>query len=538
MGTCATSQLLLLPAPHVVSVAFCAHPSSLPCSSASRLPVWDSSSSVFSIFSFALCSRRQGYKNCLVLKAFYATLCAQSLRRRRQRRLLRLFVWRVLLPLPHTLSAPHSPSFPSLLFLSVFHTPHPNITHTCVFISSSYSHTLPTRYLFCRRRCRCCCRCFCRRRLCRFAFLLVFYYYYFSRYSVFCSPVSLEKFNFYFFVFFFFFYVFAFCLLRTFVRVCVCVCLTLSIFYDYFFVCCFFLYIFHCAFFLLFVLLAAFNACCVFSRIFNAGVGFSPSLSPLIQLYFCFLCLAHVSRAVYQLNWACVCVLFFALIFYYLFYFKQAHFLLRSNIKSRALRFTFYVAFLFALRRDVVVTHMCRGRPTLRCCNSFIRFHFASTRMCLSVCVFVCAMAAFNLKLRFSLFMCMYLRAFVCVCVCFANAFVRLTFFMTALLLLLLCVDVFIASHFLWLKVVCVVGVALFFCLSFSHSICLHSQLHMRWPRLQPVTVWQAHCDASERCHTQLLGRICVCVLNCCCCCWIIIFAILHSCRCCYCCCC
>lgn len=31
-------------------------------------------------------------------------------------------------------------------------------------------------------------------------------------------------------------------------------------------------------------------------------------------------------------------------------------------------------------------------------------------------------------------------------------------------------------------------------------------------PRLQPVTVWQAHGDASERCHAQLLGRICVCV--------------------------
>lgn len=180
--------------------------------------------------------------------------------------------------------------------------------------------------------------------------------------------------------------------------------------------------------------------------------------------------------------------------------------------------------------RYVASSHTC---PRCRCCiHSYV---FTSSYV--HTCVWRHSPAAFNLKLRFSLFMCKYLC--ICVCVCFANAFVRLTFFMTALLplpallLLLLCVDVFIASHFLWLKVVC------WRCCPVSASP-FHTQFVYIARYIcgdMPVSLLQfdKHCevelssDASRRCQTQLH-----CVLYCCC--FIIWyahhFAILHSCCC------
>lgn len=79
----------------------------------------------FSIFSFALVARRQGYKNCLVLKAFYATLCALLLR------LLRLLVWRVVV----------MAAFAACLSPSTLHLPQTLLTSLSHLLAHA-SHTL------------------------------------------------------------------------------------------------------------------------------------------------------------------------------------------------------------------------------------------------------------------------------------------------------------------------------------------------------------------------------------------------------------
>lgn len=131
---------------------------------------------------------------------------------------------------------------------------------------------------------------------------------------------------------------------------------------------------------------------------------------------------------------------------------------------------------------------MCRGRPALRCCNSFIRFHFASTRMWLCVCVCVCD-GRFQSKIAFfPFYVHVFARFRMCVCVCvlptlsfawlslWLRCFCccccsRCCFFVLMFLLLLIFYD---WRSFVLLALPC-------FCLSFSHSICLHCQLHMRW---------------------------------------------------------
>jgi len=125
--------------------------------------------------------------------------------------LLRLFVWRVLAShlTPHPIETP-----------PLYRAPLPNHPHhiyICILLTL-LSHTL---FVLCLPL--------------RLSFSLwYFYYYYFSRNSLFCSAVSLEKFNFYFFLFFVFF-IFCFPLFAFFIfssmpsTGCVCVCV-LSIF--------------------------------------------------------------------------------------------------------------------------------------------------------------------------------------------------------------------------------------------------------------------------------------------------------------------
>lgn len=130
--------------------------------------------------------------------------------------LLRLFVWRVLAS--HLAAPTHrgrSPPPPP----PVNH-PHTH-THTHILTYWLYS---PTRYLL----------------LClpwRLSFSLwYFYYYYFSRNSLFCSAVSLEKFNFYFFFFVFCSLLFASFIFFFYALDWLCVCV--KYFYDYFLLLC------------------------------------------------------------------------------------------------------------------------------------------------------------------------------------------------------------------------------------------------------------------------------------------------------------
>lgn len=272
------------------------------------------------IFYIFFCApRRQGYKNCLVLKAFYATLCAQSTvtaaataaaasaclaRCCYGAASLRLTLSLCLLILP-----PYSVSALSLLL------PHQHLRLYLIFLLAHASHTLfvlstslplpasPSLSL-CFSAC---------------ILLLLFFALFSVLLASFFGKIQLL-------LFCFLLCVFAFCLLPSaYVRTCVCVFDFEHFLWLFFvFVCCF-LYIFHCAVFC-FVLLVAFNARCAFCRIFNAGMWFS--IRPPFPSSFTFIfSVIHSSRCL-SIEFAvslfvCVCMyLYFTVcVFYFLHFF-------------------------------------------------------------------------------------------------------------------------------------------------------------------------------------------------------------------------
>lgn len=305
----------------MLSVPFCA----VPFPSPFPLHLTVSSCLRQRVFYIFFCApRRQGYKNCLVLKAFYATLCAQSTAAATAAAasacLARCCYGAASLPLSLSLSAhcsfSHLTQSPLYFSLSFFFasacaspSPHQHLRLYLIFLLAHASHTLfvlstslplPASSSSSLSLCFSAC-----------ILLLLFFALFSVLLASFFGKIQLL-------LFCFLLCVFAFCLLRTYVRVCV---FDFEYFLWLFFVfVCYFLYIFHCAVFC-FVLLVAFNARCAFCRIFNAGMWFS-SVPP--HLHFCFLCLSLFSLSI---NWICgvshslcVCVFFIFCTSFYLYF--------------------------------------------------------------------------------------------------------------------------------------------------------------------------------------------------------------------------
>lgn len=306
----------------MLSVPFCA----VPFPSPFPLHLTVSSCLRQRVFYIFFCApRRQGYKNCLVLKAFYATLCAQSTAATAAAAsacLARCCYGAASLPLSLSLSAhcsfSHLTQSPLYFSLSFFFasacaspSPHQHLRLYLIFLLAHASHTLfvlstslplPASSSSSSSLSLCFSACI---------LLLLFFALFSVLLASFFGKIQLL-------LFCFLLCVFAFCLLRTYVRVYV---FDFEHFLWLFFVfVCYFLYIFHCAVFC-FVLLVAFNARCAFCRIFNAGMWFS-SVPP--HLHFCFLCLSLFSLSI---NWICgvshslcECVFFIFCTSFYLYF--------------------------------------------------------------------------------------------------------------------------------------------------------------------------------------------------------------------------
>lgn len=352
----------------MLSVPFCAVP--LPSPFPLHLTV--SSCLRQRVFYIFFCApRRQGYKNCLVLKAFYATLCAQSTAAATAAAasacLARCCYGAASLPLSLSLSAhcsfSHLTQSPLYFSLSFFFasacaspSPHQHLRLYLIFLLAHASHTLfvlstslplPASSSSSLSLCFSAC-----------ILLLLFFALFSVLLASFFGKIQLL-------LFCFLLCVFAFC-----VRTYVCVCLTLSIFYDYFSFLCVTFYIFFIAPFFVLFCLSRLTLVALSAAFSMPACGSPPSphiFTFVFSVFHSSRCLS-IEFAVSLTLSVCVCFLFFALLFICISYFK--HFsCTRISQKSR-FTFTFYVALLFALRR--VVTHMS-ALPLL---HSFIRFHF------------------------------------------------------------------------------------------------------------------------------------------------------------------
>lgn len=277
---------------HMLSVPFCAvplfpfpFPRHLTASSCLRQRVF---------YIFLCAPRSQGYKNCLVLKAFYATLCAQSTAAATAAAasacLARCCYGAASLPLSLSVCSllilpPYSVSALSLLRLCLPFPP-PTLTslshlltrtrfpHVICFVDVAASACVAVDVVFVALL------------FCLYFIIIIF------RVILCFARQFLWKNS----TFTFLFSFMCICLLPSaYVRTCVCVCLTLSIFYDYFSFLCVAFYIFFIApFFVLFCLsrlpLVALSAA------FSMPACGSPP-SP-IHLYFCFLCLSLFSLSI------------------------------------------------------------------------------------------------------------------------------------------------------------------------------------------------------------------------------------------------